>query len=121
MAHRPCLWLYVLMTACGHNLLHVQAALRAALQGLKLCGKDEREPPEGSMTLALMRHQRLALDWMLRREAGSAAPVGGILADDQVQTVYMTAIVHEFVGFFVIDCLLKSLRIERQIGTDFNI
>ncbi|CAL8466655.1 g6191 [Coccomyxa elongata] len=60
-----------------------KAALRAALQGLELCGTDERYPPEGSMTLALMRHQRLALDWMLRREAGSAVPTGGILADDQ--------------------------------------
>jgi hypothetical protein len=65
----------------------VQAALRAALQGLELCGKDERMPPVGSMMLPLMRHQRLALDWMLRREAGSAAPTGGILADDQVQPV----------------------------------
>lgn len=61
----------------------VQAALQAALQGLELCGTDERGPPEGSMTLALMRHQRLALDWMLRREAGSPVPTGGILADDQ--------------------------------------
>ncbi|BDA41061.1 Helicase-like transcription factor CHR28 [Coccomyxa sp. Obi] len=60
-----------------------KAALQAALQGLELCGTDERDPPEGSMTLALMRHQRLALDWMLRREAGSAVPTGGILADDQ--------------------------------------
>ncbi len=65
------------------KLMSVQAALRAALQGLEMCGSDERDPPEGSMTLALMRHQRLALDWMLRREAGSAVPTGGILADDQ--------------------------------------
>ena len=31
-----------------------------------------------------MRHQRLALHWMLAREAASANPRGGILADDQV-------------------------------------
>ncbi len=67
----------------------VQAALRAALQGLELCGTDERYPPEGSMTLALMRHQRLALDWMLRRETGSAVPTGGILADDQGRACHL--------------------------------
>lgn len=65
--------------------MSAQAALRAALQGLELYGREEREPPAGSMTTRLMRHQRLALDWMLRREAGSVAPRGGILADDQVK------------------------------------
>jgi len=33
----------------------------------------------------LMRHQRLALAWMLRREALGAKPLGGILADDQAR------------------------------------
>ncbi|KAK9916313.1 hypothetical protein WJX75_001149 [Coccomyxa subellipsoidea] len=70
-------------TPSVHSEADTKAALRAALQGLELCGKDERMPPVGSMMLPLMRHQRLALDWMLRREAGSAAPTGGILADDQ--------------------------------------
>ena len=39
-----------------------------------MCGEGEREPPRGAMTTPLMRHQRLALDWMLRREAPRAAP-----------------------------------------------
>jgi SNF2 family DNA or RNA helicase len=35
------------------------------------------------MTTPLLRHQRLALAWMSRRESGCAQPIGGILADDQ--------------------------------------
>jgi len=35
------------------------------------------------MTTPLLRHQRLALTWMSRRESGTSQPVGGILADDQ--------------------------------------
>jgi SNF2 family DNA or RNA helicase len=35
------------------------------------------------MTTPLLRHQRLALAWMSRRESGAAQPIGGILADDQ--------------------------------------
>jgi hypothetical protein len=31
----------------------------------------------------LLRHQRIALNWMCKREAGQT-PRGGILADDQV-------------------------------------
>ena len=61
----------------------MQAALRAAVESLDMCGEGEREPPHGVLTMPLMRHQRLALDWMLRREAPRARPVGGILADDQ--------------------------------------
>lgn len=63
----------------------MQAALRAAVESLEMCGEGEREPPRGAMTTPLMRHQRLALDWMLRREAPRARPVGGILADDQAR------------------------------------
>ncbi|KAK9831907.1 hypothetical protein WJX81_008001 [Elliptochloris bilobata] len=66
-----------------HSEADVQAALRAAVESLEMCGEGEREPPRGLMTTPLMRHQRLALDWMLRREAPRARPVGGILADDQ--------------------------------------
>lgn len=64
-----------------------QAALRAAVASLEMSGEGEREPPRGLMTVALMRHQRLALDWMLRREATHARPVGGILADDQARSL----------------------------------
>jgi hypothetical protein len=54
------------------------------MHGLEVPGLDEREPPAGSMAVRLLRHQRLALAWMLRREAADARPCGGILADDQV-------------------------------------
>ena len=39
--------------------------------------------PAGRMAIPLMRHQRLALAWMLHRERTAANPRGGILADDQ--------------------------------------
>lgn len=36
------------------------------------------------MLTPLLRHQRIALAWMSRREGQGAKPMGGILADDQV-------------------------------------
>ena len=35
------------------------------------------------MNVPIMKHQRMALAWMVNRERGSALPHGGILADDQ--------------------------------------
>lgn len=66
----------------GHVWL--QAAVHAAVSALEASGEEEAEPPAGSMTVALMPHQRLALAWMLAREAESSVPWGGILGDDQV-------------------------------------
>lgn len=61
----------------------MQAALRAALEGLQMSGGVELNVPSGRMATPLMRHQRLALAWMLQRERLAANPRGGILADDQ--------------------------------------
>ena len=33
--------------------------------------------------MSLMRHQKMALAWMCRREMSTTGPKGGILADDQ--------------------------------------
>ncbi|KAL0049899.1 hypothetical protein WJX82_000239 [Trebouxia sp. C0006] len=60
-----------------------KAALRAALEGLQMSGGKELNAPAGRMAIPLMRHQRLALAWMLHRERTAANPRGGILADDQ--------------------------------------
>ncbi|KAL0027476.1 hypothetical protein WJX77_004115 [Trebouxia sp. C0004] len=60
-----------------------KAALRAALEGLQMSGGQELNVPAGRMAIPLMRHQRLALAWMLHRERTAANPRGGILADDQ--------------------------------------
>ncbi|KAG0557107.1 hypothetical protein KC19_11G102700 [Ceratodon purpureus] len=38
---------------------------------------------EGLLTTTLMKHQRVALSWMVNRESGTRGPCGGILADDQ--------------------------------------
>lgn len=61
----------------------MQAALRAALEGLQMSGGRELDVPAGRMAVPLMRHQKLALAWMLHRERSAANPRGGILADDQ--------------------------------------
>lgn len=47
-------------------------------------GLEERQATPGMLLVPLLRHQRMALAWMARRETGSSAPWGGILADDQV-------------------------------------
>ncbi|PSC70181.1 SNF2 family DNA-dependent ATPase [Micractinium conductrix] len=62
-----------------------ELAVRAALEGLETVGEgnEEREPPQGMMLTPLLRHQRVALEWMCRRESTGGNPVGGILADDQ--------------------------------------
>ena len=39
---------------------------------------------QGLLLTPLLRHQRIALAWMSRREEEGAKPMGGILADDQV-------------------------------------
>lgn len=36
------------------------------------------------MLTPLLRHQKVALAWMSKREREGAAPMGGMLADDQV-------------------------------------
>ena len=48
-----------------------------------MSGGRELDVPAGRMAVPLMRHQRLALAWMLHRERSAANPRGGILADDQ--------------------------------------
>lgn len=60
-----------------------KVALRAALEGLQSSGGIELNVPAGRMAIPLMKHQRLALAWMLHRERSAANPRGGILADDQ--------------------------------------
>ena len=48
-----------------------------------MSGGKELDVPAGRMAIPLMRHQRLALAWMLHRERSAANPRGGVLADDQ--------------------------------------
>ncbi|PIA25059.1 hypothetical protein AQUCO_12900001v1 [Aquilegia coerulea] len=45
--------------------------------------KLESDPPEGTMAVSLLRHQRIALSWMVQKETVSVHCSGGILADDQ--------------------------------------
>lgn len=43
----------------------------------------ETSPPDGLMSVPLLRHQRIALSWMVKKETVSWHCCGGILADDQ--------------------------------------
>ncbi|KAL5579357.1 hypothetical protein UlMin_011799 [Ulmus minor] len=45
--------------------------------------KSESSPPDGVLTVPLLRHQRIALSWMVQKEKDSPYCSGGILADDQ--------------------------------------
>ncbi|XP_057462805.1 helicase-like transcription factor CHR28 [Actinidia eriantha] len=45
--------------------------------------KTEATPPDGVLVVPLLRHQRIALSWMVQKETASLHCSGGILADDQ--------------------------------------
>lgn len=55
---------------------------RVALQDLSQ-PKTEASAPEGALVVSLLRHQRIALSWMVQKETKSMHCFGGILADDQ--------------------------------------
>ncbi|KAL2588149.1 hypothetical protein AAZV13_13G154200 [Glycine max] len=65
------------MKACDERNI-----LRVALQDLSQ-PKSEVSPPEGLLAVPLLRHQRIALSWMVQKETSSLYCSGGILADDQ--------------------------------------
>ncbi|KAK3122863.1 hypothetical protein QOZ80_8AG0619410 [Eleusine coracana subsp. coracana] len=58
-----------------------RAVYQEALQNISR-EKGEDDLPEGVLTIPLLRHQRLALAWMVSKEKSSHC-TGGILADDQ--------------------------------------
>ncbi|KAL1210785.1 Helicase-like transcription factor CHR28 [Cardamine amara subsp. amara] len=55
---------------------------QAALQDLSQ-PNAEANPPDGVMTVPLLKHQRIALSWMAQKETTGFPCSGGILADDQ--------------------------------------
>lgn len=66
-----------------------KAAMEAVIDALSVSKPEPAEPPEGSMLVPLLKHQKLALGWMLSREGARSSgkalcPDGGMLADDQV-------------------------------------
>ncbi|CAO2166617.1 unnamed protein product [Urochloa humidicola] len=56
--------------------------LRLALQDISQ-PKSEANPPDGVLAVPLLRHQKIALSWMVQKETSSRHCSGGILADDQ--------------------------------------
>ncbi|KAF5747391.1 transcription termination factor 2 isoform X5 [Tripterygium wilfordii] len=55
---------------------------QAALEDLNQ-PKIEADLPDGLLSVSLLRHQKIALAWMLQKEIRSLHCLGGILADDQ--------------------------------------
>ncbi|KAL2931938.1 Helicase-like transcription factor CHR28 [Bienertia sinuspersici] len=55
---------------------------QSLVQGLSQ-PKSEASPPDGALAVPLLRHQRIALSWMVQKETSSLHCLGGILADDQ--------------------------------------
>ncbi|CAN6969352.1 unnamed protein product [Brassica oleracea var. botrytis] len=57
--------------------------------------RTEVDLPPGTLSVPLMRHQKIALAWMLRKETSCLHCSGGILADDQGlgKTVSMIALI----------------------------
>ncbi|XVF44603.1 hypothetical protein PTKIN_Ptkin02bG0137500 [Pterospermum kingtungense] len=67
---------------------------QAALEDLNQ-PKVEATLPDGLLSVPLLRHQKIALHWMLQRETRSGYCLGGILADDQGlgKTISMIALI----------------------------
>ncbi|WCJ38974.1 SNF2 domain-containing protein / helicase domain-containing protein / zinc finger protein-related [Euphorbia peplus] len=67
---------------------------QAALEDLNQ-PKVEVNPPDGLLSVSLLRHQKIALAWMLQKETRSLHCLGGILADDQGlgKTISMIALI----------------------------
>ncbi|GAB2301162.1 hypothetical protein Dimus_035195 [Dionaea muscipula] len=67
---------------------------RAAMQDLSQ-PKSEAILPDGVLEVPLLRHQRIALSWMVQKETASWQCSGGILADDQGlgKTISMIALI----------------------------
>ncbi|KAK4261884.1 hypothetical protein QN277_004821 [Acacia crassicarpa] len=67
---------------------------QAALEDLNQ-PKVEANLPDGLLSVSLLRHQKIALAWMVQKETRSLHCLGGILADDQGlgKTISMIALI----------------------------
>ncbi|KAK4439922.1 Helicase-like transcription factor CHR28, partial [Sesamum alatum] len=82
--------------AVGHSRLKPndeRVIFRVAVQDLSQ-PKSEATPPDGVLAVPLLKHQRIALSWMVNKETKSACCSGGILADDQVALKGLGKTVH---------------------------
>ncbi|XP_062223083.1 helicase-like transcription factor CHR28 isoform X2 [Phragmites australis] len=66
----------------GYKPHDERMTLRLALQDISQ-PKFEANPPDGVLTVPLLRHQKIALSWMVQKETSGLHCSGGILADDQ--------------------------------------
>ncbi|CAK9867063.1 unnamed protein product [Sphagnum jensenii] len=73
-----------------------ELALKAVIEAFSLGDEMvETTPDEGLLHIPLLKHQRIALAWMLKRENEEHSPLGGLLADDQGlgKTISMLALI----------------------------
>ncbi|KAK6149892.1 hypothetical protein DH2020_017417 [Rehmannia glutinosa] len=71
--------------AMGHSRLKPndeQVIFQVAVQDLSQ-PRSEATPPDGVLAVPLLKHQRIALSWMVNKETKCTCCSGGILADDQ--------------------------------------
>ncbi|KQK10005.2 hypothetical protein BRADI_2g51727v3 [Brachypodium distachyon] len=66
----------------GYKPHDERVTLRLALQDISQ-PKSEANPPDGVLAVPLLRHQKIALSWMVQKEKSGSHCSGGILADDQ--------------------------------------
>ncbi|KAI3823900.1 hypothetical protein L1987_05345 [Smallanthus sonchifolius] len=77
--------------------------------------KSELPLPDNGLAVSLLRHQRIALSWMSKKETKSTRCCGGILADDQVSIhipflfiIYFTVPINSVVTVSAIALILKE-------------
>ncbi|KAF3337267.1 SWI/SNF-related matrix-associated actin-dependent regulator [Carex littledalei] len=73
---------YLPSLAMRYKSFDERTTFRLALQDLSQ-PKSEAVPPEGTLAVDLLRHQKIALAWMVQKETRNPHCSGGILADDQ--------------------------------------
>ncbi|KAI3986350.1 hypothetical protein MKX01_002195 [Papaver californicum] len=86
-AHHPAI-------AEKHTENDERVVFQAALEDLSQ-PREEANLPDGLLTVPLLKHQKIALAWMVHRETTRLPCLGGILADDQGfgKTVSMIALI----------------------------
>ncbi|KFK38999.1 hypothetical protein AALP_AA3G186900 [Arabis alpina] len=95
---------------------------QAALQDLNQ-PKTEKDLPLGVLTVPLMRHQKIALEWMRKKEKRSSKNcLGGIVADDQGLEAFYKKIScpiskSSVRGYKKLQAILRAIMLRRTKGT----
>ncbi|XP_062107990.1 helicase-like transcription factor CHR28 isoform X2 [Humulus lupulus] len=93
---------------------------QAALEDLNQ-PKVEANLPDGLLSVSLLRHQKIALAWMLQKETRSLHCLGGILADDQGlgKTISMIALI-QMQRFLQAKCKSEESCSQKTVALDID-